>query len=75
MCVNSNTSVLLQTARAPVGSPMTHQERVNARIIFDSHSHRTCVSHRLQDTLKLPQVGADELLIKAFGDETPIEVL
>ena len=71
MCVNSNTSVLLETARAAVGSPNDPPRKVNARIIFDSCSQRTYVSHRLQDTLKLPQVGADELLVKAFGDETP----
>lgn len=71
MCINTNTSVLLQTAQAFVSKPTQPQERVKARIIFDSCSQRSYISHRLCNALELNSVGTDKLLIKAFGDESP----
>lgn len=71
VCVDHQTSVLLQTAQSLVGPPNDPRNKVNARVIFDSCSQRSYVTHRLQHALKLPVVGNDNLLIKAFGDESP----
>ena len=71
MCVNTNTSVLLQTAQAYVSNPTNPQQKIKARIIFDSCSQRSYVSHKLHKALNLNSIGCDRLLIKAFGEETP----
>ena len=71
MYINSDTSVLLQTATAPVSRPDDPNSQVQARIIFDSCSQRSYVSERMCKALNLPSIGTDNLLIKAFGDESP----
>ena len=71
LCINSSTSVLLQTARAIVGKPGDPRKKVQARIVFDSCSQRSYISKRLQDALKLPAVTSDNLLVKTFANESP----
>ena len=73
--VNSkNTSekptVLLQTAIATIKNPGNPEITGNARIIFDSGSQRSFVTNRLKDSLKLPIVGRESMIIKAFGSDS-----
>ena len=69
VCVDSNTSILLQTAIAPVS--MGHQLHpvVNMRILFDSGSQRSYLSERARAKLNLLPKRKEKLLIKTFGQE------
>ena len=78
--VNSkNTSkkptVLLQTTVATIKNPGDPEITGNARIIFDSGSQRSFVTNRLRDSLKLPIVGRESMIIKAFGlDSNDVQI-
>ena len=72
MHISGRNSVLLQTARADVSAPGVGGKTENIRIIFDSGSQKTYINERLKKSLNLKVVGKDRLLIKTFGDETPI---
>ena len=72
MHISGRNSVLLQTARAGVSAPRTEGRAENIGIIFDSGSQKTYINERLQKSLNLKVVGKDRLLIKTFGDETPL---
>lgn len=69
--VDGNTSVLLQTTQGLARRPNNPDGKVKVRVIFDSCSQRSYVSQRLHGTLQLPVIGSHNLLIKAFGDESP----
>ena len=70
MFVNSNTAVLLQTAKANVYRPDRDNTISNVRVIFDSCSQRSYVTQCLAEQLNLPVIGQDNLLIKTFGEES-----
>ena len=72
MHISGRNSVLLQSARADVSAPGTEGRTENIRIIFYSGSQKTYINERLQKSLNLKVVGKDCLLIKTFGDETPL---
>ena len=67
--VNSSTSIFLQTCTAVVNSNFKNKL---IRILIDGGSHRTFISERLANELKLPIVRIENLQIHAFGDESQI---
>ena len=69
MCTNSTTTVLLQTARADVYNPLTPQSFVKVRLLLDSGSRRSYITDRLQESLALPTLKQQRMLIKTFGSE------
>ena len=72
VCVNSNTSVLLQTASAMVGNPnSSQQQKSKSRIVFDSCSQKSYISNRLRNALGLQPVRKQSLLVKTFGNDSP----
>ena len=72
VCVNSNTSVLLQTASAMVGNPNSpQQQKSKSRIVFDSCSQKSYISNRLRNALGLQPVSKESLLVKTFGNDSP----
>ena len=67
--VDSNTSILLQTAIAQVSRVHQLHPVVNMRILFDSGSQRSYISERAKAKLNLPPKRKEKLLIKMFGQE------
>ena len=67
--VESNTSILLQTAIAPVSVVPQWHLVVNMRILFDSGSQRSYLSERAKAKLNLLPKRKEKLLIKTFGQE------
>ncbi|KAK2546895.1 hypothetical protein P5673_033374 [Acropora cervicornis] len=67
--VDSNTSILLQTAIAPVSVVHQWHPVVNMRILFDSGSQRGYLSERARAKLSLLPKRKEKLLIKTFGQE------
>ena len=67
--VDSNTSILLQTAIAQVSRVHLLHPVVNMRILFDSGSQRSYISERAKAKLNLPPKRKEKLLIKTFGQE------
>ena len=68
---NSKNCILLQTARANVSSPSDPSYATAARLIFDSCSQRSYITHQLKETLNLPVIGNETLSIKTFGEMAP----
>ena len=68
--VDSNTSVLLQTAQVLVSNPENPQHKINARLIFDTGSQRSYVSECLREELACPTVKTETLVIRTFGATT-----
>ena len=66
--INTNTEILLQTARA-TASRTDSGKSENVRILLDSASQRTFISTELKEKLNLPTLGKEKLLIKTFGSE------
>ena len=69
MFVNAATSVVMQTARANISSVGSSVQSFNVRVLFDNGSQRTFVSKRLQNALKLRNIGTRNLKIARFMDE------
>ena len=67
--VNSNTSVLLQTAIGEVSSVNQLHTGLTMRILFDSGSQRSYMTERARNKLNLSAVKSQKLLIKTFGQE------
>ena len=67
--VDSNSSILLQTAIAQVSRVHQLHPVVNMRILFDSGSQRSYISERAKAKLNLPPKRKEKLLIKTFGQE------
>ena len=68
--VDSQTPILLQTARLQLYSPngkMPPPICIVARAIMDSGSQRTYVTSRLRESLHLPTKRTESLHIKTFG--------
>ena len=68
-CVNSQTTILLQTARIQIGNPSTEQPSMEARLILDSGSQRTYVTKQVQKTLSLKPIRTETVIIKTFGSK------
>ena len=67
--LDSNTSILLQTAIAQVSRVHQLHPVVNMCILFDSGSQRSYISERAKAKLNLPPKRKQKLLIKMFGQE------
>ena len=67
--VDSNTSILLQTATAQVSRVYQLHPVVSMRILFDSGSQRSNLSERARTKLHLLPKRKEKLLIKTFGRE------
>ena len=64
----TQTSVLLPTAQAEV-SGTGLDKSVKARVILGRCSQRSYVSCRLKESLNLPAIRSEKLMIKTFGNE------
>ena len=65
----------MQTAVATIKNPGDPEITGNARVIFDSGSQRSFVTNKLKDSLKLPIVGRESMIIKAFGlDSNDVQI-
>ena len=67
--VDSNTSVLLQTAIGEVSSINQPHTGLTIRILFDSGSQRSYMTKHARNKLNLSAVKTEKLLIKTFGQE------
>ena len=67
MCVSSENSVLLQTAKASAYRPDIPHRRMTVRLILDGGSQRSYVTHRIKDKLNLQPSHSESLTIKPFG--------
>ena len=67
--VDSNSSVLLQTAVGLVKGFNHSDPEISIRIIFDSGSQRSYISKSSRKKLGLPALKYGKLLIKTFGQE------
>ena len=65
--VRSNTSVLLQTAKALVTRVDCNEPAFEARVLLDTGSQRSYISTRLREALGLPAIRSDTLIVKTFG--------
>ena len=70
--VSQNNCILLQTARAKVSSPRNETIASDVRILLDSGAQKTYITDKLAQSLNLPIVGKDKIVIKTFGDDTPV---
>ena len=64
--VDSNASVLLQTAMVSVFPVDNSEEAINARLHVDSGNQRSYISDRLRNRLRLPTVKTEKLANKNF---------
>ena len=65
-CVDTQTPVLLQTARARIGNPSTDQSS-EVRLILDCGSQRTYITKQVQETLSLKALRTETVMINTFG--------
>ena len=70
--VSQNNCILLQTARAKVSSPRNETIASDVRILLDSGAQKTYITDKLAQSLNLPIVGKDKIVIKTFGDDSPV---
>ena len=71
MCVNSQTPVLLQTAKVYLhNSQNDNKSRVAVRLVMDSGSQRTFLTNRARQALHLNTLRSERLSIKTFGTVT-----
>ena len=68
--IDTKTSVLLQTGKIFLSRADDPNQRIKARLIFDTGSQRSYVSTRLRNALQLPTINQETLMIKTFGSET-----
>ena len=64
----SRDSVFLQTAKACVFRPDDSSYSASIRLVFDSCSQRSYITKELKESLNLPVIGKDYLLIRTFGE-------
>ena len=64
--VRSNTSVLLQTAKALVTRVDCNEPAFEARILLDTGSQCSYISTHLLEALGLPAISSDTLIVKTF---------
>ena len=70
MHVDTKTTVLLQTAKGYISSPVNPEKVAVARSILDSGSKHSYISQNLRAAVGLPTVSQETLTIKVFGEET-----
>ena len=71
MCVNSQTPVLLQTAKVYLHNPQSdNKSHVTVMLVMDSGSQRTFLTNRARQTLNLNTLGSERLSINTFGTTT-----
>lgn len=64
--MEAKTPVLLQTAIATVVSGENPEKSIEARIIFDSGSQRSYITRHVKESLNLPVIKKEALMIKTF---------
>ena len=69
MFLDHDQTVLLQTAKAKVSTPVNENISANVREHFDTGSSKTFVSGRLCDHLKLSLIVKEKQFIKVFGQQ------
>ena len=69
VCVDSNTSILLQTANASVSRIHQPHPAVTIRILLDRGSQRSYISERAKEKLDLFPKRKEKLFIKTLGQE------
>ena len=69
MFLDHDQTVLLQTAKAKVSTPVNENISANVRVLFESGSSKNFVSECLCDHLKLSVIGKEKQLIKVFGQQ------
>ena len=69
MCTDNTRAILLQTARAHAYSPARPQSVLKVRILLDGGSQRSYITHKVRDSLSLPTLKQQRMLIKTFGTE------
>ena len=67
LCVDSNRTVLLQTALAEVSNPRDPTSVMRVRFVMDSGSQKSYLTQWVKDCLPLPVIYKQCLLIAAFG--------
>ena len=67
--VETKNSVLLQTAKGHISAPSDSANVALARLLFDGGSERSFVLTQLKNSLALPVIGQETLVIKAFGSD------
>ena len=68
MWVSSSTSVLLQTAQAIALNPDQSRSR-KVRMVFDTGSHRSYITERVANDLRLSSEGRHLMTIGTFGSQ------
>ena len=58
---------ILQTAFVTAGNPEDPSKEMKLRLVIDSGSQRSYVTHRARALLELPITNREETMIKAFG--------
>ena len=71
MYVNSQTPILLQTAKAILSNPsqLLPLPTLEVRAILNSGSQRSYVTTRVHEMLSLKKIWSDTMIIKTFGTE------
>ena len=69
MYTDTNTAVLLQTAKARIYNPDETHRSTEVRMILDSGSQRSYINRHLKDTLALRPVSEQRMSIKTFGSD------
>ena len=69
LCADANKPVLLQTASAVVSNPHDSSASTKLRIVMDSGSQRSYLTHGARGTLHLPTTDKQRLAIEAFGSK------
>lgn len=66
MCVSSNNVVLLQTAQVDISGNCS-EKKITANLIFDSGSQKSYICQRARNSVSLPAVKKQTMLINSFG--------
>ena len=62
--------LFLQSASTVIMNPNDSSTGVNIHVVFDNYSQRPYISEHLKNTLNLPTVRTDQLIIKTFGTQS-----
>ena len=69
-CVDRETNVLLQTATATVTN-VEQSKSIQTRVLFDLGSQKSFCTLSVKNTLNLPTLKKEWLIIKTFGEANP----
>ena len=77
MYVDSKTSVLLQTCIALASNPNSaqSQEKCHVRLILDSGSQKTYITHQLKESFGLKQVTREKMFGSDFNNLKTVDIV